>query len=168
MAELNENKRSSQEGDVLNLSTDNCKVDVLNISFERATKFSLVSFAANFLKHFTPSFSALSLNSVALCLIRYCCWRPIWLNISVVCEPQKAQHVFPLRKAKRNCLCHLWTWIFIVFFIRTCSILPQLENLLEPFEPVSPPGLTPFWDTITVLPQIRFKISFLQDHISLF
>jgi hypothetical protein len=116
MAELNENKRSSQEGDVLNLSTDNCKVDVLNISFERATKFSLVSFAANFLKHFTPSFSALSLNSVALCLIRYCCWRPIWLNISVVCEPQTAQHVFPLRKAKRNCLCHLWTWIFIVFF----------------------------------------------------
>jgi hypothetical protein len=34
MAELNENNRSSQEGDVLNLSTENCEVDVLNVSFQ--------------------------------------------------------------------------------------------------------------------------------------
>ena len=34
MAELNQNNRSSQEGDVLNLSTENCEVDVLNVSFQ--------------------------------------------------------------------------------------------------------------------------------------
>ncbi|CAB3990938.1 Hypothetical predicted protein [Paramuricea clavata] len=93
MAELNQNNRSSQEGDVLNLSTENCEVDVLNISFQNTSIDDDTPLSVDAAECFVPCTSSTPLKSSK---------HRLSLNPSEFEPPKKKSNLSKMRSEMQN------------------------------------------------------------------